>query len=759
VLPSASAENGREDRQVSTLIGSIFGIESSETYEMECKFHHDRGGYSIHKNKNKNGGEAFFVPSNELLIIDLINSIIVPDFKVLGGTDIYHAEQFENQELENKILGKIKSGIFHIHKKINDLDIYFLFNSNNSKKDLEIIFRVKGKPEIWDQYTGKVKIFNSFEILKAGTRVKLIMNKYEGLVIAFRPYDDSPQVVQDNIELIESVNEKKGKIKIRGFSSIGGRKKLLIKYKDREYVAEKRFNNPPEPLSINSKWSFSLKPTMHNKWGDYRFPASNEFIGPEARKFKYIQESGKDGLTLGWHNPEFDESSWKSYIYTFGPYFWSIGPFTEEPEGLLFDIENNNLDSKKIYQNRNGAYRWSHYDFSQVFGSEDKAVHYGSGQIGIQGVSENFITFPGINNGKDVTRYLYTYVVSNEEKDVMLDFGSETKIMDKWTQDVESFLNFPKTAWLNGKKVINIIGQERADSKTKIHLNKGINRLVLKAIQLNGSRLWTYINICEINENIEDNFLVPKLKWFIKKSDFIYDIKPEEKNIIGWYRFDGPPGLKELEFNIEALKFSCWIDGDEINIEGNRIILKYPKENVSKIALKVLHKHGIYGGSAFKEPVKFKCQKTRITLDNWENYALESYSGGGIYENKFNLNKEHLKGKVIVDLGIVQITSELIINGKPLGIKMADPYKYDITNLVKEGENKIEVKVFNTLANHYNIGYPTRFVFKNQTISGLIGPVTINFLSVIEMDALPSSGNELEKIRNSNSQNMDQMGI
>jgi len=70
---------------------------------------------------------------------------------------------------------------------------------------------------------------------------------------------------------------------------------------------------------------------------------------------------------------------------------------------------------------------------------------------------------------------------------------------------------------------------------------------------------------------------------------------------------------------------------------------------------------------------------------------------------------------------------------------MAKPFCFDITQLVKEGENQIQVKVVNTLANHMST-YPTNYVYEGQTVSGLLGPVKIQFLSKVTLTAAPTSG-------------------
>ena len=98
------------------------------------------------------------------------------------------------------------------------------------------------------------------------------------------------------------------------------------------------------------------------------------------------------------------------------------------------------------------------------------------------------------------------------------------------------------------------------------------------------------------------------------------------------------------------------------------------------------------------------------------------------------LERPHLRGKVLLDLGEVAATAEVHVNGKPAGVGMAPPWRFDVTRLVVEGENRIEVKVVNTLANHMST-YPTRYVYEGQTVSGLIGPVTIQFLAEAALES------------------------
>jgi hypothetical protein len=70
----------------------------------------------------------------------------------------------------------------------------------------------------------------------------------------------------------------------------------------------------------------------------------------------------------------------------------------------------------------------------------------------------------------------------------------------------------------------------------------------------------------------------------------------------------------------------------------------------------------------------------------------------------------------------VVASAEVHVNGKLAGVKLAPPWTVNISNFVKPGDNRIEVLVYNTLANHYQT-IPTRY--RGSPVSGLIGPVAL----------------------------------
>jgi hypothetical protein len=79
----------------------------------------------------------------------------------------------------------------------------------------------------------------------------------------------------------------------------------------------------------------------------------------------------------------------------------------------------------------------------------------------------------------------------------------------------------------------------------------------------------------------------------------------------------------------------------------------------------------------------------------------------------------------MLDLGKVVATAEIHVNDSVAGILVTAPWKVNITNWIRKGENKIEILVYNTLANHY-LTIPTKYR-GGSLKSGLIGPVKLEF--------------------------------
>ena len=92
-------------------------------------------------------------------------------------------------------------------------------------------------------------------------------------------------------------------------------------------------------------------------------------------------------------------------------------------------------------------------------------------------------------------------------------------------------------------------------------------------------------------------------------------------------------------------------------------------------------------------------------LDDWSTRAEEGiqyYSGAACYQKTFSVGAETLKqphSRWYLDLGKVAVMAEVRLNGKELGIAWKPPYRLDVTEALKPGENLLDVKVVNLWIN------------------------------------------------------------
>jgi hypothetical protein len=77
--------------------------------------------------------------------------------------------------------------IMYIHKKLDDMDIYFVFNQQNRVLNREILFRVTGKtPEIWNPENGAVTKPAIYSMEKNQTRIPVTFKPYESRIFVFK---------------------------------------------------------------------------------------------------------------------------------------------------------------------------------------------------------------------------------------------------------------------------------------------------------------------------------------------------------------------------------------------------------------------------------------------------------------------------------------------------------------------------------------------------------------------------------------------
>jgi hypothetical protein len=232
---------------------------------------------------------------------------------------------------------------------------------------------------------------------------------------------------------------------------------------------------------------------------------------------------------------------------------------------------------------------------------------------------------------------------------------------------------------------------------------------------------------------------MPLSRWWEILPDLIFDYRPAGQESVGWYRFQTPPGATQAKLNLVANSIEAWVDGRAVEVVDDALDLEASPQRpteVREVALRVRHKPGYYEGAAFQAPVSFTCERGRISLGDWSTFGLEYYSGGVKYIRRFQLDDLRESDSVSLNLGDVRTSAEVKINGQSVGVRLAPPFVFDLSEAVKPGQNELEVEVFNTLANFMSAG-PSRYVYKDQTVSGLLGPASLHVLPRVRIQCRP----------------------
>lgn len=120
-----------------------------------------------------------------------------------------------------------------------------------------------------------------------------------------------------------------------------------------------------------------------------------------------------------------------------------------------------------------------------------------------------------------------------------------------------------------------------------------------------------------------------------------------------------------------------------------------------------------------------------------ENPQIKYFSGNAIYTTKFNVDKLP-EDQTYIDLGDVMVMAKVRVNGQEAGGVWTTPYQVNVTDLLKEGENTLEVEVVNCWRNRMvgecSMPKKERFTFHTAAdinaeselqSSGLLGPVRV----------------------------------
>ena len=366
-LPTASQENGRGDPQVRELVQAIFRVAPDRVYAhvagkraMDQLPIYSQALDSVHVNRNGRGGSAIYLPVMQM-----------------HGTP-YNQGPRVAAMIERSIDVDVRcsaADVYHNHRRTQAAgrrtDIYFLFNQSNERREVEVTFRCAGEPELWDPATGSTRALLRWRPASRGTTVRLDMERYAGLIVVFDAEDgaacspgSSLRVSDDNLDELVRVRGGGTEVVVEGLADSGGRKHVTVDggADPTRFRGARKVEAPPAPLTVGGEWRLTLIPTLDNRWGDFRLPATGRFIGPEARRFRYREEQDTAGTDLGWHTAGLDDSNWQDYLYSEGPFAYSLGPFRPGSEPAEIEEGAVRLDADHSVDRR--TCRWQPFGFS-----------------------------------------------------------------------------------------------------------------------------------------------------------------------------------------------------------------------------------------------------------------------------------------------------------------------------------------------------------------------------------------------------------
>lgn len=676
VLPRASERAGSEDAELDDLVREIFGPDAGRGTESD-----------VTAQRHAGGGTAVFVRARYADVVDAIRRTI--------DTDV-----------------RIESGPLHVvHRRDGARDVYFVVNPGESDVSTGLSLRAAGAAEEWDAWTGKVTPAAATPDGRGHTSVHVTLRPGEARVVVV----DRERAAADGPVSQETRTP-----------GLPGRERVI---------------------EVDGAWGFRLSPTMDNRYGDFRLPVQGRFIGAEARRFKFSEES-RAGEVPEWFSPTTDDHAWRLVTYSFGQRLWRLGPVEPGADFEALESELRGLtsvDPSLAVRVGGREYRWEPYEFSLRWGVEKDPFlqDWGAGPHGLKGnVPDDYIDVHCETPG--ARWYLWTSVEAGSSAARNAGGASE------WDMVMGSRSAY--AGWLNGREVLRqqealpagrhlawyLPHYDSAPRRARVNLAARGNAMLLRFVQPPDQRVRAYAAF-ERPGGSQPSGVPLSLRWFANGDTPVLNPRPGRDLRAGWYRFRSPPGLRALTVQAHGTA-RAWVNGAECRagetsrstflgreVRTQRFEVAAPSPDTVVVAVRLVPSTGevSFGADALPEPVLLECDEGRVSLGDWCEHGLESYSGAATYSRVIEVGGLPVGERVWLDLGRVAGTARVRVNGATAATLIAAPWQAELTPYLRPGENRIEIEVANTLANHYSIGVPTPYVFPGQTQSGLLGPVRV----------------------------------
>src|SRR5215472_10225334 len=662
-LPDAASEPGGDFEVIQHRIEDLFGSGATNTQR------------PFTENHNPAGGHAFYVAESVETLVDLLDSNVPKDLKVISGSP------------EN---------LFFQHRAHNGQDYYWLVNDSNRTRTSRLLFSTSGIPEKWDALTGqRSSVF--YVNRPGGTEVLLNFDPWDAYYIVFEPLRGSPQqaeLISTNAEKLQPLSQIHDSLVVRATAPAEQRSIELWLRAHGKTLRARTALPSIKPVTLDGLWNFRPEP--------------DQVAAPYAR-VKDAPEG--EGDKFGFGRREFDDGAWPSLWLSEAQNTirnWNlIGPFPNQDDAGFEKAypPETDYEPQGRYVGNNGAIvRWQRY-----FGDEP----YLSGALiwmeTSGGPFDDDAPFVDLNRGFRLTGnswmvgYALSYLYSPEEQTATFVIAS-----DNWAK-----------VWLNHKLAFGQLRHpfwyELNDNwadRFPVTLQKGWNEVLVKVgVGRYGAFGFTF-RVADAQGKTLSNLTSSLAPYSPQGVPAASETR--------WYRVDVPPGTTALVPPAFAKPYRLLLNGQEVKPLGLSPIsfksLLQPGKNVLVIAAKKEDR--------LTSPIVFVSDSMPVQLQSWTKTGLAYFSGTAIYEKTFSLPQTFSVGRVVLDLGKVSSVAKVQINGSEAGTLIWSPYRLDITRLLKHGENRVRIWVTNTEANARAVGASHKILSKID-LCGLEGPVSI----------------------------------
>ena len=268
------------------------------------------------------------------------------------------------------------------------------------------------------------------------------------------------------------------------------------------------------------------------------------------------------------------------------------------------------------------------------------------------------------------------------------------------------------------KNRIISVGEKEVDGFTHLDINKLVDFMEsyrdvkVSAKNTKYVRYSHYVNENEhyyllSNEGMQAISLEVKLKDFDSGNYVLWDAF--ENKAVCRYSDNGNIPITLAPYNLLVLVPNAFIVGAHENLTAENTVFSDTLNSNWDIEI-----------CKENELPEYKHYKTSSELfDITGANELPNFTGNIKYTTNVTLDSKKNK---ILDLGSVGTTAEVRINGTHVGTRIFAPYRFDISNAVKDGENTIEIIVTNTCVFEQRDKFSRFMAIKP---SGLLGPIKI----------------------------------